>query len=144
MSKNKNFFEKRTDQSRIKTNIVIKYVPTWAKVIRATTEQFSEGRIAYVDLYSGPGRYEDGEPSTPILLLEDAIKNSQLKNNLITVFNDGDVEHIQTLKREVSNIPGIDALKHFPQITNYEVGEEIVNYLAKTKLPLRWSQKIGQ
>jgi hypothetical protein len=35
-------------------------------------------RIAYVDLFAGPGRYGNGTKSTPLLILETAIANPQI------------------------------------------------------------------
>ncbi len=135
MAKAKAFFEKRTDQSRAKARIVTKYLPAWAHVVKAKAEQHSGGRIAYIDLFSGPGRYEDGEASTPILVLEQAISQLHLRNHLITVFNDATPKHVAALEKAVADLPGIQSLTHTPQITNHEVGDETVNFLEKTALP---------
>lgn len=135
MAKAKVFFEKRTDQSRAKARIVTKYLPAWAHVVKAKAERHSGGRIAYIDLFSGPGRYEDGEASTPILVLEQAISQLHLRNHLITVFNDATPKHVAALEMAVADLPGIQSLTHTPQITNHEVGDETVKFLEKTALP---------
>jgi three-Cys-motif partner protein len=68
------FFDESTAQSRIKVTIVHAYFWAWVKVIVATQKKWKhENRIAYIDLFAGPGRYKDGTKSTPILILETAI-----------------------------------------------------------------------
>ncbi|MCD6495523.1 three-Cys-motif partner protein TcmP, partial [Candidatus Bipolaricaulota bacterium] len=59
-----NFFDESEDQSKIKSAIVSKYFWAWAKVIIPTAKKYSN-RIAYIDLFAGPGRYRDGTKSTP-------------------------------------------------------------------------------
>src|SRR5215831_4004167 len=81
------FFGERKDQSRIKSLIVSDYFWAWAKVIIPTARTHS-GRIAYIDLFAGPGRYDDGTKSTPLLVLERAIKDPVMQQMLVTLFND--------------------------------------------------------
>ncbi len=54
MSSNFNF-EEQKEQSAIKTEIVTKYFNAWATIL---VKHFQ--KIAYVDLFAGPGIYEDG------------------------------------------------------------------------------------
>jgi hypothetical protein len=68
------FFDERTDQSEVKARIVQKYFFAWARVIIPTAKTI-DNRIAYTDLYAGPGRYKDGSASTPLLVLEAAIQD---------------------------------------------------------------------
>ncbi|VVB64054.1 Uncharacterised protein [uncultured archaeon] len=51
-----------------------------------------DNKIAYIDLFAGRGYYEDGTKSTPLLVLEKAIQDPDLREMLITVFNDKDNE----------------------------------------------------
>ena len=60
------FFDEREDQSEVKARIVSKYFYVWAKIIGARARA---GRIAYIDLFAGPGRYKDGSASTPLMVL---------------------------------------------------------------------------
>ena len=55
---NQKFFEERTDQSEVKARIVNKYFSTGAQVVMPTVAKRG-GKIAYTDLYAGPGRYKD-------------------------------------------------------------------------------------
>mgnify|MGYP007070678246 FL=1 len=60
-----NFFEKQTVSSRVKASIVSEYFPKYAKII---IKKHIPEKIRYIDLFAGPGKYEDGNPSTPILV----------------------------------------------------------------------------
>jgi hypothetical protein len=51
------FFDERTDESEVKARIVEKYFHAWANIVLGTAQRFKDGRIGYIDLYAGPGRY---------------------------------------------------------------------------------------
>lgn len=129
----KKFFEERTDQSEIKARIVQKYFKVWASVVKAAARQHG-GRIAYIDLYAGPGRYEDGSASTPLMVLETAIADSDLREMLVTMFNDGNADLSATLKNEIAALKGIETLKHPPAVYNTAVGAEVEARFANLKL----------
>src|SRR5712691_13263697 len=61
--RSESFFDESTAQSRIKATIVRDYFWAWAKVILPTVKRRG-GRIAYIDLFAGKGRYKDGTKST--------------------------------------------------------------------------------
>ncbi len=52
------FFDESREQSQVKAAIVSKYFWAWAKVVLPTAKK-QGGRIAYIDLFAGPGRYKD-------------------------------------------------------------------------------------
>lgn len=80
-----NFFEKQTLSSRVKASIVAEYFPSYAKII---SSKHKPRRIGYYDLFAGPGKYDDGNPSTPILLARNCVKDSFLRECVWMVFND--------------------------------------------------------
>jgi len=84
------------------------------------------GKIAYIDLFAGPGRYKDSNLSTPLLVLESAVQDPDMRENLATLFNDANTEYASALKREIESLPGIDQLTHKPRVEMEEVGEKIV------------------
>jgi len=96
------FFNERTEQSAVKAAIVSKYFWSWAKIIMPRAR---DGKIAYIDLFAGPGRYKDGAKSTPLLILETAIKDNKMRQMLITIFNDIDKNSSQSLETEIKSIP---------------------------------------
>lgn len=127
------FFDERTDQSEVKARIVQKYFYVWAKVV-APTAKTMDNKIAYIDLYAGPGRYKDGSESTPLLVLERAIEDPQLSEMLVTLLNDADRNHTATLQGEIDKLPGIKKLKHKPQVLCGPVGEDAEKFFNKTRL----------
>ena len=118
------FFEERSDQSEVKARIVQKYFFAWANVVMATAAQH-HGKIAYIDLYAGPGRYKDGSASTPLLVLEKAIEHPKLSQMLVARLNDQDGDSTSTLESEIAKLPGIEKLKFKPEISTSPVGEEM-------------------
>ncbi len=83
------FFEETSEQSLVKMSIVSKYFWAWAKVITPSAKKYG-GKIAYLDLFAGPGRYKDGTKSTPIRVLEQAIEEPDFRSMLVAIFNDKD------------------------------------------------------
>ncbi len=133
----KSFFEISKEQSRIKVAIVSKYFEAWAIVMMGVQDR-AKGKdgdtIAYIDLFAGPGRYDDGTKSTPLLILEKAIASDKLRNRLVTIFNDKDAVYTTSLEEEIKNLPGVEALKHRPHVYNEEVGTEIVKVFERMKM----------
>lgn len=127
------FFEESKEQSLVKAGIVKKYFSAWSKVIIPTVKRYGSGRIAYIDLFAGPGRYNDGSKSTPLLILESAVNDDDLSNMLVTVFNDKDGVNTDSLKKGISEISGIERLKYKPIVNTDEVGEEIVKVFENLK-----------
>ena len=117
----------------MKRLIVTKYFGAWAKVVIPVAKAHG-GRIAYVDLFSGPGRYHDETPSTPLIVLQKAIQDNDLCNMLVTFFNDKDPANTQSLQDAINAIPDIGRLRHKPVVQTEEVGARIVNSFRQKKL----------
>ena len=82
------FFDEQKEQSLVKSAIVSKYFWAWAKVITSVQNKYGtpDKKIAYIDLFAGPGRYEDNTMSTPLLVLEKAIAEPEMAERLVTFF----------------------------------------------------------
>ncbi|PZX23688.1 three-Cys-motif partner protein TcmP [Rhodobacter capsulatus] len=130
----KQFFEERGDQSVVKARIVQKYFVAWANIIVAAAAKFGDAKIAYIDLYAGPGRYKDGAASTPLLVLEKAIESEPIRKALVALFNDRDQNNSKTLEQEIAALPGIEKLKHKPIVNCNEVGADAEAYFSETKI----------
>jgi len=128
------FFDQCAEHSQIKAKIVSEYFDVWAQIILLSSKGPRNKDIAYIDLFSGPGRYEDGTESTPLLVLRKAIANSEIGNHLISIFTDKWEGHIESLEEEIGNLPGIENLKEKPQIEKQEVGAKIVKILNEMRL----------
>jgi three-Cys-motif partner protein len=126
------FFDEQQDQSLVKATIVSKYFARWAQIMIATQKRNeqeygrAEGRIAYLDLFAGPGRYKAGSQSTPLLVLEEAIKDDNICKRLVTIFNDKDSDNVRSLETEINQFPNLGRLRYKPQVINEEVGTEMV------------------
>ncbi len=129
------FFDESRGQSRVKAAIVSKYFDAWARVIIATQKKYNrEKRIAYIDLFAGPGRYRDGTQSTPLLILEKAIAKPDIRDRLVALFNDKDEANTDSLQQAIDQLPGIQTLRYKPRVQRNEVGEEIVKMFEQMKL----------
>jgi three-Cys-motif partner protein len=111
MSAVSQFFKETTEQSAIKAKIVSHYFWAWAKVIIPTAKKSPRNRIAYIDLFAGPGRYKDGTKSTPLLVVEKAIQDPDMRDMLVTIFNDKNEDNSYSLQQAISALPGIEKLK---------------------------------
>lgn len=69
------FFEEQKEQSLVKSTIVGKYFDVWANVIISTQKRDTQRsqKIAYIDLFAGPGRFKDGTQSTPLRILTNGL-----------------------------------------------------------------------
>lgn len=130
----KSFFAEQAEQSQVKTAIVTKYFSAWAQVMGGHLKTSVDKRIAYIDLFAGPGRYEDSTKSTPLLILENAIADPKLRDNLVTMFNDKDSENSSSLVSAIKALPGVATLAHQPNVYTEEVGDEIVKHFEQMNL----------
>ena len=130
------FFEEQQEQSLVKSTIMAKYFDVWANVIISTQKRYPQHsqKIAYIDLFAGPGRYKDGTQSTPLKILTNSIEKPDLCERLVAIFNDRDEKNTKALENTIAEIPGIETLKYKPVVYNQEVGEEIVKMFESMNL----------
>jgi len=117
------FYGRPTDASRVKQDIVAKYFGAWKNVLKTWPHA---PRLGYVDLYSGPGVYADGSPSTPLLILQQALEDNYLRKKLVTIFNDGNSQIAAELRANIARLPGIQQLVNEPQVYEHAVSEKVV------------------
>lgn len=129
------FFDNPKEQSLVKIEIVRKYFWAWAKVMIPQAKNSINKTLAYVDLFCGPGRYNDGTESTPIHILKTALRDPDMQQMLITWFNDKDADYVKSLQQEIDMLPDINSLRRKPTLTNKEVGTDIINTLKKSTVP---------
>lgn len=122
------FFAEQLPGSKVKSNIVSQYFTKWSKVIIGQVKK-TNGDLVYLDFFCGPGKYEDGSDSTPLMILRQAVADSYLRDHLLTLFNDQEPENVRKLQLAIAEIPGIEGLKHAPDILNETVGAEIVQQM---------------
>ena len=134
---NKDFFQEQREQSIIKARIVSKYFSAWANVILNTQKRYPSymQQMAYVDLFAGPGEYDDQGKSTPLMVLETILANPDLASRMITMFNDKDAAKVESLRTAISQMSGIERLKYAPKFHSMEVGDEIADMFRNSNLP---------
>lgn len=129
----KQFFTEVREQSQIKTAIVTKYFDAWWKILVPRVSKV-HGKVGYLDLFAGPGRFEDGTISTPMVILQKAIDEPALADALVTMFNDASPEHSSRLKQAIAEIENIDRLRYQPIVTCDEVGDQFVKNFESMRL----------
>ena len=108
------FFEESKEQSEVKSAIVTEYFDVWSSIMLSTqnrSPKHQNKKIAYIDLFAGPGRYSDGTISTPLLVLKKAIQDNELRQRLVTIFNDKDESSTNSLSKAIKELPGIETLQ---------------------------------
>lgn len=123
----KDFFKVQMLSSKIKASIVSEYFPKYCNIIMKAGQK----EIRYVDLFAGPGIYEDGNPSTPMLIARHCNSNPRLKEIIKFLFNDKDYKN-ELEKNFVNEFEDGTFPRgvHFGDLT---VGksERITNYLSR-------------
>ena len=80
------------------------YLNAWLAIISRWNK-----RILFVDGFSGPGRYVDGERGSPIIALE-AFKNHRNLDHaqfeIVFHFIDNEIDRVEFLKQEIDSIKG--------------------------------------
>jgi len=125
----KEFFEESREQSRIKARIVADYFVAWVRIMQTRAD-----RIAYADLYAGPGRYKDGQKSTPLLIIEQAANNIDMGKKLVVLLNDSNPDTARQLEEEINALANVSNLTYKPRVFNEEVSEVIAKELEEIHL----------
>ena len=107
MPDNEAFFSDQTEQSAIKAHIVSSYFTAWSRVIKKW-----DCKMAYIDLFCGPGRYDDDKPSAPLQIIQSTLNDPILTQKMTFLFNDYDPVNIKSLQQEVSALDICKKLKH--------------------------------
>lgn len=126
--KENHFFENQTISSKIKASIISEYFPSYCSIIAS---KYPPKQIRYIDLFAGPGVYEDGNASTPILVARHCSKTELLRENVKMIFNDNYYHEI--LKSNfIKEFPAgtFKQKVHFGRSTVGE-SEEITQFLIK-------------
>jgi three-Cys-motif partner protein len=121
------FFKKQTPSSRIKANIVAEYFPQYSKIILKKPQ----AEIRYLDLFAGPGIYEDQSLSTPLLIANSCANDPILLSKVRMIFNDNKYS-VQLKENFLKKFP--EKTFHYePRFGDKTVGEDekINSYLTK-------------
>ncbi len=84
--------------TKAKHEILRRYLGAWFPILNSWS-----GRIIYIDGFSGPGEYEGGEPGSPIIALDVAIRHRKgMHGEVIFWFIDEKQERIEHLKKLIA------------------------------------------
>lgn len=125
MVNNDFFFDSPSEQSKIKARIVTSYFSAWSKVMCHNWPSSTE--IGYVDLFSGPGVYQDGSESVPLLLVKEVLNNSELLTRMWFLFNDQSENNINDLKKYIKNVDVCDILDKRIQYSTKTIDEKFAS-----------------
>lgn len=127
MEENDDFYDSQTPSSRIKAQIVAKYFPQYARILL----RYPQEEIRFADLFSGPGLYRDGNPSTPLLVARKVADDSLLVNVVHFWFNDK--TYIHELEANMLERFSPNPFKFVPKYTSLVVGEDpkVRNFIVK-------------
>ena len=130
MQKEANFFKTQTPSSRIKANIVAEYFPQYCRILLKSQQP----QIMYLDLFAGPGIYEDGSHSTPLLIAKTCASDQMLRPKVFLLFNDN--QYSEQLKANFHAHYPLGTFQYEPRFGNKTVGEDdkIEGYLTKAIL----------
>jgi three-Cys-motif partner protein len=126
-----NFFDSAEPHSQVKAAFVAGYVPTWASIMLRS----KANRVLYIDLYAGRGKYDDGSPSTPLILLKELLYVPILRDGVATWFSDSDGATIARLDANIKQLPDLSNLKHPPVVQRGTVDDSTHQELMGSKIP---------
>ena len=125
----KDFFKCPREGSRVKQEIITKYFTAYMnKMARART-------VGYADLFAGPGLYQNGEKSTPILMCERVIADQRLRSCVRLWFNEADPDLVKDLRRNIESVNGLSSLGFKPDITQIVITKAIAPKLERDGIP---------
>jgi three-Cys-motif partner protein len=119
------FYDEQEEQSAVKTAIVVKYFRPWSTIMLRQVR-----KIAYLDFFSGPGRFKDGNESTPLLILREALKSPILRSGLIAKFNDINPNYTAQCQSEIIRLPNIERMVHTPEVQTHTVEDHYADEFA--------------
>ncbi|MCD4657715.1 MAG: three-Cys-motif partner protein TcmP [Planctomycetes bacterium] len=124
------FTEEQKECSKIKTNIVTKYFGAYVWVLK----KIATNGLNYIDLFCGPGKYENGEESTPIKVINSILQDDWMSQNFHVFFNDMKKDNINSLEKHVKSLEGIERLQFDIEYINDEVDLSTAEIFNKLKL----------
>ena len=112
-----NFFNFPSENSKIKIALTVNYFKNWL------SENKNEQSLSYIDFFSGPGIYETGYKSTPILIMEEILKHPKIAQKFNIILNDKNKEYIEKLSKSVVGIQNLKLLKSIT-FSNQSIGND--------------------
>jgi three-Cys-motif partner protein len=105
------------DHTRAKHRVLRAYLDAWVPImgqqaLRMRAYTLGEPRLLLVDGFAGPGSYRDGEPGSPLIMLDALASHAALRRlgdvGFIYLFIEQDSRRVEHLREEIAkfNLPG--------------------------------------
>ena len=121
------FFRIPRTPSEVKSEILNSYFKAWAAILLvALRKRIKVQSLSYIDLFSGPGYYENGDPSTPIKILNSINENQLFNQKIKTFFNDNDPKLAAQLDTNIKRLPYFAELNHRSVVLNKETNKDLL------------------
>lgn len=142
------FFKEKRSASEIKSEILNEYFKAWAAILLKGQRFKKIENLIYVDLFSGPGLYEDGKPSTPIKILNSIYQSKgqhiDYDISVKTFFNDKSTKLANDLNSNIENLSYYNELTHKPVIANETASQKMLEqYLQSANPSLTFIDPLG-
>lgn len=133
------FFKEKRDASEIKAEILNEYFKAWAAILLRGQKYKNVDKLLYIDLFSGPGVYDDGKESTPIKILN-SINASRgnfvdYDSSVQTIFNDKSEKIIFDLRKNIESLTYYNLLKYKPIIGNELASQPLLEKVQNGSAP---------
>lgn len=124
------FYDVQTQSSLIKAKIVSGYFPQYCKILLKKKQK----EIWFLDLFSGPGKYKDGNDSTPLLVASICASDPTLRQKVRLLFNDK--HFIEDLKKNFTDRFPEKTFDLEPRFADKTIGEdEAIKKFLEKNLP---------
>jgi three-Cys-motif partner protein len=91
-----------------KHQLLRRYLNAWLPIMARNEVQRGMGQLLLIDGFAGPGRYQGGEPGSPLIMLDalfsHADRDAILKAKFSFVFIENDKERVEHLREEVARV----------------------------------------
>ncbi|WP_242929202.1 three-Cys-motif partner protein TcmP [Pontibacter vulgaris] len=132
------FFKEQRSTSEIKTELLTDYFKAWCSSILQGQHYKSNPALAFIDLYAGEGKAENGKPATPVKILNSifgATDKYNLNKIVRTFFNDEKQAVAAKLKQNLESLPYFEDLVHKPVMLHEELNFSLLAKLLGNATP---------
>lgn len=129
------FFQRQQAAAVLKHGILARYPLVFASM---TGSKSKNGRVVYFDGYAGPGRYDDGQPGSPLLAVQTAQRTARFGRDVHCLFVERDPRWHSDLQRTLTTEapPGFhcqvwsgDVADHVDAALNYAGTDPLLTFL---------------
>ncbi|MHC2993875.1 hypothetical protein OB13_20685, partial [Pontibacter sp. HJ8] len=124
--------------AEIKSELLNEYFKAWCNTTLQGQRYVSNPALAFIDLYAGEGKPEEGKPATPVKILNSifgATDKYNLNKTVRTFFNDEKKAVAARLKENLQSLPYYENLVHKPVMLHEEANFSLLAKLLGNDTP---------